>query len=246
MARAAPLIGPHYGAGPVELTVVGDADPEAVVAAVARTLGALPARRAAEAHAERRRVAALPHGLRMVRTIATQDRKCSIFLFYPLSDGFDPRTRRLLGLLGLVVNDRLRVEVRERLGAAYAPSAATDLSRVFPGFGLLLVQASGDPSKAEELLAACRQAVAGLAEGGVGEEELARLVAPLLNQIRDQRRTNEYWLRELGEAQSAPASLDNPRTVLGFYEALDRAELNALATRYLRADASSALVVLPE
>jgi zinc protease len=95
------------------------------------------------------------------------------------------------------------------------------------------------------LLQACRQVAADLAEKGVTAEEVERLKGPLMNQIRDQRRTNEYWLRELGEAQTVPDSLDNPRSVLTFYEGLDAAALSALAARYLPPAASSVLVVLP-
>ncbi len=246
LAQAAPLFGGQYADGPLEITVVGEVDPEAVVAAAARTVGTLPPRRAARPYAERRRVAALPRGLRMDRTVTTADKSGQIFLFFPLTDGMDPVNRRLLGFLGRIVDDRLRVEVRERLGAAYSPSAAADLSRVFPGFGVLLVQASTDPKKVEDLISACRQVAADLAVGGVTAEEVARLAAPLLNQIRDQRRTNEYWLRELSEAQSAPATLENPRSVLSFYENLDRAALSALAAQYLDPQAASLLVVLPQ
>lgn len=245
MAAVAPLIGAQYADGPLEITVVGDVDPEAVVAAAARTVGLLPARRARLDDAERRKLPALPRGMRMDRTIETEDQRGQVFLFFPLTDGMEARNRRLLGFLSMVVDDRLRLEVRERLGAAYAPSSAADLSRTFPGFGLLLIQAATDPTKVEELLQACRQVAADLAQKGVTAEEVDRLKGPLMNQIRDQRRTNEYWLRELGEAQSAPASLDNPRSVLPFYEEMDLAALSALAAQYLQPAASSVLVVLP-
>ena len=42
-------LGPHLARGPLEVTIVGDFELEAVRAAAARTLGTLPARRAVEA-----------------------------------------------------------------------------------------------------------------------------------------------------------------------------------------------------
>jgi len=245
MAAARPLIEAQYGDGPIELTVIGDADEEAVIAAAARTVGTLPPRRAPRAHDDRRQTPALPLGMTMEREIDSSDSRAQIFLFFPLTDGMDPVRRRQLAFLGMVADDRLRVEVRERLGAAYSPGAVSDLSRVFPGFGLLMMNASADPEKVAALVAACREVAAQLAANGVTEEEVARLRGPVLNQVRDQRRTNEYWLRELGQAQSDPESLQNPRTVLTFYENLDLEALNALAAKYLLPERSSLLVVKP-
>ncbi len=246
MAAVGARIAPDWADGPLELTVVGDLDLEEVIAAAARTIGVLPARRSARAYDERRVVPELPHGLEMRRTITTADRKAQLFLFFPLNDGVDPARRRALGFLGRVVDDRLRLEVRERLGAAYSPSAAVDASRVFPGLGVLMMDASTAPEGAEALVAACREVASTLARDGVSEEELTRLASPLINQVRDQRRTNEYWLRELAQAQSDPSSLQNPRTVLSFYESLNAGMISELAAQYLPPERSSFLLVLPQ
>lgn len=246
MAAFGALVAPQWSTGPIELTIVGDFELEAAVAAAARTVGRLPARRAEERHAARRALAALPRGLELRSTVATADRKAQVFLFFPLTDGIDAEMRRGLSLLGLVVGDRLRLEVRERLGAAYSPSAAVDASRVFEGFGLLLIDASGAPEGADALVAACREVAATLASGGVTAEELTRLTAPVLSQIRDQRRTNDYWLRELAQAQSEPASLDNPRGVIDFYQSVRPEKITELAQRFLQAEAASLLVVIPD
>jgi zinc protease len=246
MEQVGALIAPQWADALVEVTIVGDLDPDAVVAAAARTLGVLPQRRAAVAHAARREVPPLPRGLEVHGTVATADRKAQVYLFFPLTDGMDTELRRCLSVLGLVVDDRLRLEVRERLGAAYAPSAAVDASRVFRGFGVLMIDASSAPDGVEALVEACRQVAATLAAEGVGAEEVARLTAPVISQVRDQRRTNDYWLRELAQAQSQPDSLANPRTVIDFYEDLGPERITELAARFLGADAASLLVVMPE
>lgn len=246
MAEVGELLAPQWAEGPLELTVVGDLDPETVIATAARTLGMLPPRRAAETYSERRKVPPLPRGLSMERSVATADQKAQVYLFYPLTDGIDPALRRCLSVLGLVVDDRLRLEVRERLGAAYSPSAVVDVSRVFPGFGVLMIDASSAPDAVETLVTACRQVATTLAADGVTAEEVERLTAPVISQVRDLRRTNDYWLRELGQAQSDPATLDNPRTVIDFYLELGPERITELAQRFLGAEAGSLLVVMPE
>ncbi len=246
MTEVAPLITPQWADGPLELTIVGDFDFEEVVAVAARTVGVLPERRASERYAERRKLPALPQGLEMRSSVSTADRRAQIFLFFPLTDGRDTELRRGLSLLGLVVGDRLRLEVRERLGAAYSPSAAVDASRVFEGLGVLLMDASGAPEGVDALVVACRQVAATLAEEGVQAEEISRLTAPVLSQVRDQRRSNDYWLRELAQAQSDPESLDNPRSVMDYYQQIGPERITELAARFLKAEAASLLVVMPD
>jgi zinc protease len=182
----------------------------------------------------------------MERSVDTADRKASVFMLFPTTDGFEDVRRRNLSFLGTIVDDRLRLEVRERLGAAYSPGAGAESSRVFPGLGGIIIQAAGDPQKVTELVDACRAVAADLATNGVTEEEVLRLSEPILNQLRDAQRTNGFWLTLLDEAQSRPASLVSARTVLPFYENLSPADLSALAAEYLQPERASVLVVLPE
>ena len=68
---------------------------------------------------------------------------------FPAPDGMDSQVRRKFQMLNTVINDRLRVEVRERLGAAYSPGAALNLSRTYPGVGMVIIQAMSDPDKVD-------------------------------------------------------------------------------------------------
>ena len=110
----------------------------------------------------------------------------------------------------------------------------------------MLIQANGDPTKINELVDACRGVALSLATEGVTAEEVDRLSGPLLNQLRDAQRTNGYWLSTLDQAQGRPASLDELRVLVSFYENLSVEDLSALAAEYLQPDRASVLVVLPE
>jgi zinc protease len=169
-----------------------------------------------------------------------------VLLLYPATDGRDAATRRTLSFLGTVLNDRLRLEVREKLGAAYSPGAGTQLSEVFPGNGMIMIQAMADPENVDTLVEACLAAADSLATEGVSQEETDRLREPVLNQIRDARRTNGYWLGAIEDAHRDPASIENVRTVTAFYEALDAAALSAMAAEYLGRARADVLVVDPE
>ncbi|RMH00873.1 MAG: insulinase family protein [Planctomycetota bacterium] len=239
-------IEPQLADGPLEVTFVGDLEVEAVIAACARTIGMLPPRRELRAWDEHRVVAPAATGLEHRTTVATQIPKSLVLILYPAADGMAAPRRRGLNFLATVLNDRLRIEVREKLGAAYSPGAGAQLSSVFPGVGMLMIQAMADPDKVDTLLEACLAAADDLARNGVTSEEVDRLRGPVLNQIRDARRTNGYWLSALEDAQRDPDSLDDIRTVTSFYEQLDAATLSELAAKYLGRDRADVLVVDPE
>lgn len=230
---------------PVEITIVGDITVDEAIASVARTFGTMPAREAVLLPAVMPQ-ASLAEGLRMTRRIDTEDEKADLFLLFPTTDGIDDRARRHLSFLGVIVDDRMRLRVREELGAAYSPSAGADSSETWLGLGGIMIQASGDPAQADALLAACLGVAEELATEGITQEEVDRLVAPVLKQLRDAQRTNGYWLDVLAAAQSDPASLAAAQTVMKTYEQLELDYLNELAEQYLQPERGSSLMVLPE
>lgn len=239
-------IDPLLADGPLEVTFAGDLAIEDVIAACARTFGKLPPRRALREEAEHRRVPAAATGLRQTHAIATQVPKSLVVILYPTGDGIEAEQRRGLSFLGTVLNDRLRVEVREKLGAAYSPGAGAQSSTVFPGNGWLMIQAMADPEQTGELVEACLAAAGALATTGASAEEVDRLREPILNQLRDAKRTNGYWLQVLRDAHRDPRAIDDARSATAFYQGLDAETLNELAARYLGRDRANVLVVDPE
>jgi zinc protease len=236
---------PHLSDGPLEVTLVGDLDLEAVKAAAARTLGALPDRRERQAFAERRKVQPPKSGIEMSREIETEDDKCLVMLIFPADDGIDSIQRREINFLSQVIMDRLRLEVRERLGTAYSPFAFPNLSRTFVGFGILGMGASVEPDKVDELVGAFRAVAKELVEGGITAEEVKRLSEPNLAQIRDQKRTNGFWLTVLSDAQERAEALDDIRTVESWQRAIDPERIHARAKAYLSPEKASLYVARP-
>ena len=246
MAAVERLLGPQLASGPLELTLIGDLDLEETLELCARTVGTLPARGTGAELEGAREGAELVRGVEMTREIDTRDEKATVLMLFPTTDGAETARRRNLFFLGQVVNDRLRLEVRERLGAAYSPFAASEASRIYADIGALMIQANGEPHQVEELVAACKAVGADLAENGVSKEEVVRLAEPLQNQIRDMQRDNGYWMNALDSAQGRPETLDEYRGLVEFYANLDPEALSALAARFLSPENASTLVVLPE
>ena len=238
-------LAPHLANGPIELTIVGDVDVDDAIAACARTLGTLPERRARQPLDERRAAGPLRTGLEMEREVETEIDKSLVFLCFPTTDGKDTARRRELGFLGQIIDDRLRIQVREKLGAAYSPGAQATANTVFPGIGMITISANADPDKVEVLVDACYDVVEDLLVNGVTDEEVERLKEPLLAQIRDSVRTNSFWYSSLANAQEDPQALADIRSYESFYETLSVERLSEHAAKYLKRDRASLLVVNP-
>jgi len=237
---------PQLASGAIEIALVGDLDPEAVIDAVARTLGALPSRAPKPELAEERRVALPAAPLQRDYTVPTEIPKGLVVLYWPTTDARDVRVTRRLALLGEVFADRLRLKVREELGGAYSPGAGNLSSDTYHGYGYMNANVTVDPERAAEIAGVVTEIAADLAAHGVTDDELDRARQPVLTSIRETARTNGYWLGSvLAAAQEFPERLDWSRTRTSDFEAITKAEVDALARAYLGTDRVSRAIVLP-
>jgi zinc protease len=155
------------------------------------------------------------------------------------------RTRRL-SMLSQVVSERLRVHIRENLGAAYSPFAYHQASRVYKEYGMMQIVVPVDPDEALSVLAEVRKLVETLVRQGVNQDELQRVLKPTLNGIKDMRRQNRYWLDTvLTRSRYHPEQIDWSRTIVGDYGAITAEELSELAVKYLDNDKAAAIIALP-
>ena len=236
---------PAFAGAPLEVTIIGDLDVEETIQLAARTLGRLPGRRGEHEAKPPVEPAHIAAGVHLASQIETQDARAQVMILFPAADGSETPRRRNTYFLGRIVDDRLRRKVREELGAAYSPMAGSEASRLFPGLGVVMIQAMGEPSQVEALVEACKSVAADLAENGVTQEEVTRLAEPLLNMLRDARRTNVYWVDVLDECQRTPTILEELRDVVEFYETLDAEALSEVAASCLDPERASVLVVTP-
>ena len=237
---------PQFARAPIEIAVVGDFEPDTVIAAVAQTFGALPKREKKPAYQAERRVTAPADPVAKEYTFVSDIPKALVRLYWPATDARDVRLTRRLRLLNDVFADRLRVEIREKLAGTYSPNAAPDLSDTYPGYGWLIADATVAPADARMIADAMRQVAAELHAGSVTEEELERARQPVLTALRESSRTNPYWLGTvLAAAQEFPERLDWSRTRYSDNESITAGELTELAKQFYDPAKVSEFIVLP-
>ena len=240
-------LAPQLARGPIEVAVIGDLDVDATIDAVARTLGALPARDPRPDLADLRRVSFPKEPFTREYRISSEIPKGVVSLYWPTADASDIRRTRRLTMLASVFSDRLRVKIREEMGGTYSPRAGSSSSDTFTGYGYITSSIDVDPATAAKVREAVVDLADDLARNGVTAEELERARLPARTATRESLRTNSYWLQSvLTRAQEKPEVLDWARSRTADIEAITAAELSELARRYLGRDRVSRVTVLPK
>ena len=215
----------------LELTVVGDFQRDDMVRLVERYFAGVSLQAPQPVFGKQ---ITFPAGGKLEVAVDTSIDKALLVLAWPTDDAWDiARTRRLL-VLATIFDDRLRKVVREKLGAAYSPSASSFTSRVYPGYGYLYAQILVSPGDEEVIAKEIRNIAEDLRRNGIGEEELQRGKKPTLTSIGDTIRTNGYWLSSVLHLSSRhPVQLEWPTTIVDDFAAISKEDINRLAAEYL-------------
>jgi zinc protease len=240
---------PEMEKGYIELTIVGDFDQEKLIADLLQTVGTLPERRTSPATrtANTRSIDFPKTPAEKTFTYESKIPQGVASAFWK-TDGLRGNITefRRLNVLSDIFGDRLREEIREKLGASYSPNAGASGDDALEGFGYIVGQAIGKPEDLPLLLTTMETIASELAEKGATEDELSRALAPTLSQLEKTQRDNSYWLSTvLSQSQEDPERLDLARTRDEDYKSIKLAEINALAKKYFPAKNLIKVSILP-
>jgi zinc protease len=246
LAQERGFLAPQLASGPIEVGIVGDVDPDAALASVAATLGALPPRASKPSYAAERVVRFPSKPFNLALEVPSEIPKAVVALYWPTADASDAHRTRRLSLLASILDDRLRLRIREQLGGAYSPEAFSEPSDTFTGYGMIAAEVLVAPERADEIVRAVRQVAADLCAGGVTPDELERARKPALTAIHESARTNTYWLGAvLASCQEFPRRLEWARTRQADVESVTPTEISALAKAYLGPEKAFQVTVRP-
>jgi zinc protease len=236
---------PQLMHGPLEVAIVGDVDIDAAIASAAKTIGALPQREPRAELAELKKVKFPTQPFTKSYLIDSEIPKATVLLYWPTADALDAPRNRRVNMLEAVLNDRLRVKVREELGGSYSPRAENRASDTFPGYGYIVASIDVAPASAQKISDLVVDLADELAQKGVTDDQLVRARQPLLTEYQESERTNAYWVGVLVHAQEKPEALDWARSRLSDIGKITTAEISALAKKFLPRDRVSRATILP-
>ncbi len=237
------LAGP-ISTAPLELSVVGDFDPEAVMDLAALYMGSLNRKKSDPA--VQRDAPVFPDGGELTLEVITQIPKGVAMVAYPTDDIWDIHRTRRLSATASLFSDRLRENIREKLGAAYSPVAYSAPSRAYPDYGTFQVMVYIDPADADMVIREVKMISKKLAEDGVSEDELRRAVDPIVTGIRDMRKQNSYWLDTvLTGTREHPEQIEWSRTIVEDYTSITPGDVEKMVETYLKNEKAAEVIVLP-
>ena len=229
---------------PLEISVVGDFDRDTILHLVGRYFGG---HRKSNMKAPSGTAISFPSGKELTLKVSSNSDKAMLTVAWPTDDFWDISRTRRLSVLASVLDDRLRKQIREELGATYSPVVYNRPSRVDPGYGVLRSQMIVAPSQAELLTEKLKEVGARLAEEGISKDELERALEPVLTSIRDLVRTNRYWLGSVLTLSSRhPVQLEWPLTIQKDFAAITVEDISTLAAKYLQPEMAAEVVILSE
>jgi zinc protease len=244
--RLRTAISDRWANGAMELALVGDFDADEVVALVARTLGALPARETefGEYAANRIRQFTDDRSPRVVYHTGDPN-QAELRMIWPTRDGEDLREALTLELLERVVRVKLTDTLREELGQTYSPGASAESSRTYPGWGTFTMQAAVTPADIgparEAMIAVLQQ----LREAPLDAGELQRSRAPLAETYENLLKTNGGWMGIVDRAQTQADRIERYLGARELLAGLTPEDVQAMAQRYLDPEQRLEITALP-
>jgi zinc protease len=247
MADLRAVAAPQLATGPLALGLVGDFDADAAIAAVAATLGALPAREArSEAVPGAAPVAFVADRRARRLTHVGEPDQGVLAIVWPGSDGNDQRDAMARDLLASVMGLRLIEKLREELGATYSPTAFSYSQRTYPGFGHITAFATVSAEAMDDTASAIRAIADELASAPVTADLLDRARNPIRESFQRAESGNSGWIEVVTMAQSDPAVLTRRRARREILDTLTPADLQAAARRYLEDETPLEIRVVPQ
>ncbi len=237
----------QLGSGPIRVTVVGDFDREAMIAAVAASFGALPPRAddpptPAELAVRVPGPAAAPVVLRH-RGDADQ---AVVQRIWRLPGLFESPHADAFAFAATLVRTRLTEEFREQEGGSYSPFTGRTQPYELPGYGGFAVGAQLKVSRIADFDAAVDRILADLAQNGPGADALERARATLTSSQERAQTSNGYWMEIASDALDDPRVLARDSSWRARIAGVDAAAAKAAVAAYLKPGDSFAIHVLPE
>ncbi len=197
----------------MEISIVGDIDIESTIKLIAETFGAMPVRKAEKTNPYAK-LNFIPQGEKISITYETTDEPRSVAMKIWLSAGRQNIAEmRADNILGAILDDLLRKDVREDQGKVYSPFAYNNSSTWIDNTGFMTAATFVAPDYNAEILDALEKCGEKLVKE-ITEDEFERAKIPLIKGVEANKRKNYYWLEAvLNLSQCKPVNIELAKTI---------------------------------
>ena len=236
---------PQFANAPLEISVVGDVEEAEVVALVSRYFGSLATREYREV--KTKIVPHFPAGKTHEVSIGLNEDKALVQMAWLTDDYWDIKRTRRLHVLASIIDERLRKLIREKSGESYSPAAFSTNSKIFPGYGKIVIEVMTDAESLDPVIEQIGEVIQSLHDDPVGADELERSKQPAITSIKEHMATNGYWLSSvLSLSTRHPQVLSWPSTLLDDFGSITAADVSRLVAGYMVAERRAVGIIRAE
>jgi len=223
---------------------VGSFEPAVLQPLVERYLASLPALNRKETWKDLNiRPPATVVDRRVVKGIEPRSQSAMVFTG-PFE--YDQQHRTVMRAMGMALEGRLRLALREELGGTYSVSASPGYSKMpIPQYSLQIAF-NADPARLDALMSRTMQEIERLKMTGPTDQELNDVRAGLLREYEASTKTNAFWLGNIANRYQLNEELDSLFTLDAGYKALTPAAIQDAARTYLNPQRMVKVVLVPE
>jgi zinc protease len=246
-ADFAALLDPPLLTERLEVTLVGDITEKQAIAEVAKTFGALPARRAVDrSRPDAFFLRGLDAPLSPVTVSMPGAASAAVGAVWPLWVATSQRRREELAmhLAGRILSGNLRRRIREQLGKTYSPFVEVS-SEDNADQGLVMAMVDTAPADVELVRSEILAAAATLAKGDFDAATLDQARAPMLAQLDAAKGENLWWMSLIAAGHGDAARLHDLAGERDVLASLSLAEVKQAAAAWL-SKTPTLLTALPE
>ncbi|HET9641067.1 MAG TPA: insulinase family protein [Allosphingosinicella sp.] len=238
---------PLLAQGPIEAVIVGDVDIETAVAAMLKTVAALPPRPEVRVPAASLKVRPPGASTAPIRFTHQGDpNQAYAAVGWTTFGGTEGRReRRALSVAANIAQARLMERLRDTEGASYSPSATVQTSYQFPEWGFFFAGSEIRPERADLFFRLAREIVADLARTPASADEWQRAINPVVTGIERRLKTNAYWAGTMEDWSREPYLIEHSRTYLADYKSLTPEEVRAAVRKWVMDEGDWSILVLP-
>ncbi|WHO71449.1 pitrilysin family protein [Rhizobium sp. BT03] len=241
------LFRPMVSNGPIDITIVGDVMVDDAIRMTAETFGALPPRPEAAPSKDWGDVRFPPANKTpvLLSHSGRADNAAAAF-GAPIGDLLSDLPRSFTANIATqIFQNRLIDQFRITEGASYVLEGDANLSREIPGYGYAFFYVETEPAKIARFYALVDEIANDLRSQDVSADEFARARGPIIETLKHQRQSNEYWIEYLRGAQTDSRRLDRIRDNLSGYERVTADDIRAFAKTYFSPEKFWKFEVLP-
>ncbi len=240
-------IKPIVDNSPIEVIVVGDVGVETTIQEVAKTLGALPARKPIAEPKGMRDVKFPKPGTTTLPHKGRPDQGYALIGWPTYAGAFkNIREERIGMVLAQMLRDNATRKFRSEGGATYSPMETVDFSTFLPDYGFIGLAIEVPPETIDDVQKQIQQIATDMATNPVPDSEIQRIVGPKIEQYRRAYTSAVgYWMELLGNAHDDPSGMEYLRSEGSDYASITPADIQAAAKKWLKPETAWKLKVVP-